>query len=139
MKEEYKSVCDTCGRKTWYETEQQCHCEYPKKKTCDTCGHSEEVEPLKMERCKGTLRIFNNSQLDTRFDYAYKHNLRVEVTNKEGWENYTGYGSRTEGRKNRFYVGKSTGWKPVYLMILNKNSIGGSAICSKGIESVRVL
>lgn len=81
----------------------------------------------------------DNSNLDSRFDYAFKNNLRVEVTWKEGYEDYTGYGSRTNGKKGRFYVGRSTGWKPIYLMILKSNSTGGEAICSSAIEKIRTL
>jgi hypothetical protein len=54
------------------------------------------------------------SELDSRFTYAYEHKKRVEVTNKKGLEDYSGYGSRSEGRKNRFWVGRSTGRKPIY-------------------------
>lgn len=38
--ESYKTICDKCFRKTWYEEEQQCH--------CDKCGHTEIIEPVKM-------------------------------------------------------------------------------------------
>ena len=79
------------------------------------------------------------SELDKRFDSYYQSGERVEVTWKEGYEDLTGYGAMTDGKKARFYVGRSTGWKPVYLMILRKNSYGGSAICSSGIESIRGL
>ena len=134
---EYLTVCDTCGRKTWYETEQPCHCSYLKTETCGHCGQTKEFD--EMVPCPGTLRKIDNSKLDGRFTYAYNNNLRVEVTWKKGWEDWTGYGNRTEGRKARFLVGKSTGWTPIYLMILQRNSHGGAAICSKGIESIRTL
>ena len=139
MKELYKTVCDKCRRKTWYENEQQCHCTYPKTKTCKLCGHTKEVYPPKMVRCTGTLRKIDYSSLDKRFDYAYNNNYRVEVTWKPGFEDYTGYGCRTNGQKARFNIGMSTGWKPVYLAILTKRSIGGSAICSDCVESIRIL
>ena len=81
----------------------------------------------------------DESELDKRFKRYYNDNERVEVTWKPGFEDYTGYGCRTEGRKARFYVGKSTGWKPVYLSILNRNSYGGSQILSCAVESIKGL
>jgi hypothetical protein len=137
--DDYKTVCNKCGRKTWYEDEQQCHCFYPASRTCETCGHTEQIEPTKMVRCTGTLKKIDNSELDSRFDYAYKTRQRVEVTWKKGYEDYTGYGARTNGRKARFRVGKSTGWKPVYLMILRSDSLGGAAILSSAVENVRII
>jgi hypothetical protein len=79
------------------------------------------------------------SDLDERFTEFYERRERVEVTYKPGFEDYTGYGARTDGKKARFYVGKSTGWKPVYLTILRRNSCGGGAILSCAVESVRGL
>lgn len=58
MKAKYKYLtrCDRCGRFTWYETEQQCHCEYPQRDTCPTCGNVVE-DYEKMVRCTGTLKL----------------------------------------------------------------------------------
>jgi len=77
------------------------------------------------------------SDLDQRFAPFHASGERVEVTWKPGFEDYTGYGARTEGRKARFWVGKSTGWKPIYLTILTRRSLGGVAISSSAVESVR--
>ena len=134
---EYITVCDECGRKTWYETEQKCHCSYPRSKTCGECAHIEYFDD--MVPCKGTLKIIDYSYLDQRFDYALKNDLRVEVEWKKGFEDFTGYGCRTDGKKARFRVGRSTGWKPIYLMILQSNSHGGGAILSSSVKSVRIL
>lgn len=79
------------------------------------------------------------SDLDARFTPFYKSGERVEVTWKPGFEDYTGYGCRTDGLKARFYVGRSTGWKPVYLAILTKHSMGGCPILSSAVESIRGL
>ena len=79
------------------------------------------------------------SDLDERFTGYYNSGERVEVTWKEGFEDYTGYGCRTEGEKARFYVGKSTGWKPIYLQIYRVDSLGGQAILSCAVESIRGL
>lgn len=126
MDNDYKTVCDTCGKKTWYEKEQQCHCEYEKTKTCKTCGHTKVIEPIKMVRCKGTLKPIDNSNLDRRFDYYYQNSQRVEVLYKDG-------------SKERFYIGKSTGWKPIYLMIKKSNSFGGEALYSENIKEIKGL
>lgn len=111
----YKSQCDRCGRRTWYETEQQCHVDYPKRKTCKSCGHSEEVEPMKMERCPGTLRIIDYSALDYRFLDYYQSGQRLELVYQDG--------SRERG-----YIGKSTGWRPIWLLISRRDQDGGAAL-----------
>ncbi len=79
------------------------------------------------------------SDLDERFTGYYNSQQRVEVTWEPGFEDYTGYGCRTEGRKARFYVGRSTGWRPVYLMIYRRDSIEGPAILSCAVKSTKGL
>ena len=79
------------------------------------------------------------SELDKRFDPYYDRQERVEVEWKSGCEDYTGYGCRSNGKKARFYVGKSTGCKPIYLQLLKRNSIGGCAILSFAVKSIRGL
>ena len=82
---------------------------------------------------------YDYSELDDRFTPFYKSGARVEVTWKKGFEDYGGYGGRSDGRKARFTVGKSTGWKPIYLQIDNKRSTGGQAILSSAVDSIRVV
>jgi hypothetical protein len=77
----------------------------------------------------------DNSELDPRFHRFYETQERVEVVWKEGWE-LNMYYPRDGGKVSRFYVGKSTGWKPIYLMIPRKDSRGGMAISSEGVESI---
>ena len=79
------------------------------------------------------------SKLDERFTPYYESGERVEVEWKEGFGDLTGYGARTNGMKARFYVGKSTGWVPIYLELLTRNSIGGAAILSSAVKSIRGL
>ena len=79
------------------------------------------------------------SDLDKRFERFYNSGERVEVEWKDGFGDFSGYGGRTEGKKARFYVGKSTGWKPVYLQIDNRRSMGGQAILSCAVKSIRGL
>ena len=54
----------------------------------------------------------------------YKSGERVEIKTK--W-----------GETFRCYVGKSTGWKPVYLIIKRSDSTGGAAITESEIDSVQ--
>lgn len=122
MKEEYKSVCDSCYQKTWYETEQPC--KNTIFKGCKTYGSHQIIN--KPKQCKGTLRLIDNSLLDDRFEPFYDNGQRIEVTYK--W-----------GEKERFYVGKSTGWKPIYLAIKKRNSNGGGGISCDAITSIQPL
>ena len=61
MEQKFLTKCNKCYRGTWYETEQQCHCKYPKLETCKECGHSEYVldddECMIEIRCAGTLKL----------------------------------------------------------------------------------
>lgn len=43
------------------------------------------------------------------------------------------------GEKNRFIVGKSTGFIPCHLEIKKRNSSGGSPVCGSPFQSVKVL
>lgn len=108
----YKTVCNKCYRKTWYETEQPCH--------CTRFENGEEVP------CGGTLKVIDNSQLDPRFTHFHETGERIEITYKNG-------------EKIRCYIGKSTGWKPIYLEIKKSNSSGGGSLMTQGIVSIRGL
>ena len=44
----------------------------------------------------------------------------------------------TYGEKRRFYVGRSTGWRPIHLEIHNRRSTGGPA-AERHYASVRVI
>lgn len=118
MSEDFKSVCDVCGRKTWYEGNEQCHCSYPKQKTCRTCGHSEVIHPETWERCKGTLRPIDNSDLNTDFTPYLHTGQRVEI-------------KFSYGETKRGYIGKTTGWKPAYILLLTSRSRGSSYVIGK--------
>lgn len=41
------------------------------------------------------------------------------------------------GEKLRCYIGRSTGWKPIYLIIKRRDSTGGVPISSKEIKSIQ--
>lgn len=51
----------------------------------------------------------------------YVSGERIEVTYTEDM----GDSRMNDGRSERFYVGKSTGWKPIYLKIKTRTSSGG--------------
>jgi len=77
---------------------------------------------------KNTKKFYKNLTFDNQFETWLKSHARIEATNKPGYEDLTGYGALTNGHKNRFYLGRSTGWIPIYLEILKSNSYGGSAL-----------
>lgn len=82
----------------------------------------------------------DESDLNPEFTKYFESGEQVEVEWKEGWGMMMGNtGCKTGGNKTRFYVGKSTGWKPIYLMLLKKNSSGGCAISKneEGIKSIK--
>lgn len=120
MSGDYKTVCDTCFQGTWYETEQPCKRTVPI--FCTSCR-----QPTgKYRPCKGALRVIDRNELDPRFTRFYINQERVEVTYE--W-----------GEKDRFYVGKSTGWKPIYLALPKRNSSGGTGILSSAIKEIHPL
>ena len=86
-----------------------------------------------------TGRPMDYSDIDERFIKYLDSKERIEVTWKDGFEDYSGYGCRTDGKKARFYVGISTGWKPILLQIYRRDSIGGQSILSCAVESIRGL
>ena len=64
---------------------------------------------------------------------------RVEIHWKKGWKDWSGYGQKTDGRIARGYIGRSTGWIPIYLLLLTSKSSGGEGLCHTGIESIKGL
>ena len=120
-----KTVCNKCYRSTWYETEQPCHCQYEDKKTCDKCGHTEIIKPIKMIPCGGTLKVIDYSELDKNnlLISAYENHSRLKITYKDG-------------TNERMYIGKSTGWKPCWLIIKRNDSIGGGSLIQELIERI---
>jgi hypothetical protein len=69
----------------------------------------------------------DNSGLDNRFDEAYRTGERIEVVYQ--------WGETTE--KKRGYVGITTGWKPVYILLNNTRSMGSSDILNSDVITVR--
>ena len=46
---------------------------------------------------------------------------RVEITWKKGYGDFRGYGARTDGKKARGFIGRTTGWKPGYILLLTRS------------------
>lgn len=113
--DEYKSICDKCNRKTFFDKEQPCHFTYPEVETCDKCGHKRKAFPIRMIPCGGTLRVIDYSLLDERFSEYYKSGQRIEVT----------YDS---GETERFFVGKGIGNRPTWIKIKTSHSMRGEPI-----------
>jgi hypothetical protein len=112
---EYKSICNKCNRRTFFDKEQPCHITYPAIATCGTCGHKRKEYPIRMIPCGGTLKVIDYSLLDERFAEYYKSGQRIEVT----------YDS---GETERFFVGKGIGNKPTWIKIKTSHSMRGEAI-----------
>lgn len=121
----HNSVCDVCYMPTWYSTEQQCKRSYPKKKTCKVCNHT-EVNHDKMIQCTGTLRVIDRSHLAPQFTHYYASQERIEIK--------TSYGEKMRGT-----VGKTSGWKPSYLLMATVRSIGSSVVLTEKDQVIRII
>ncbi len=87
------------------------------------------------DKCKD----IDTSLLDDRFTTYFNSGERIEVVWEPGHELMMGHGCKTEGRVARFYVGKSSGWKPIYIMLLRRDSSGGMQILSDAVRHIRGL
>jgi len=106
MKDTYTTMCDKCHKKTWYETEQQCHMKYPKSTTC-SLGHVHIDEPYTTERCTGTLKVIDKTNINTHLTIGERYPFRDK-----------------HGTVKRFTLGKTTGWRPCLLLLHNARSTG---------------
>lgn len=109
MNQDYKSVCNFCYNKTYYE---------------DMPHQCERV--VNGERCPGELLLIDNSELDPRFTPYYESGEKICVTYE--W-----------GEKEIFYVGKSNDWKPIYIALKQKNSSSGSGIIANAVTKIEPL
>ena len=86
-------------------------------------------------------RPMNWTEIDAgapMFERFYKSGERVEITWKPGkGGDYRGYGARTEGRKQRGYIGRTTGWAPSWLLVLTTRSWGGDLIKPADVAEIR--
>ena len=81
-----------------------------------------------VKKSNGDKRFYAELVYSRRFEAWKQNNERIERTNKPGYEYYSGYGCMNDGKKNRFYIGKSTGWIPIYIELLRKDSTGGTSL-----------
>ena len=86
-----------------------------------------KIESRKTGAYDKTYKYFE-LHYDYKFEQWKNQRARIEAKNPKGHEDYTGYGNSTDGLKNRFYIGKSTGFMPIYLEILKSNSFGGGSL-----------
>ena len=100
----YTTVCDRCGQPTWYASEGPCHMAVPT--WCKSCGAHKGSR-----RCGGTLRIIDRSALASSFAGYHGTAQRIRVRFASGAE-LTGT------------VGKTTGWRPAYLLMLRSSDRG---------------
>lgn len=122
MSQEYNTICDNCFQGTWYETEQPC--KRTLFKGCENCGSHENIS--EEYPCPGTLRVIDTSNLASKFRHYHETGQRIEV--KTPW-----------GETERGYVGKTTGWKPSYLLIARRNSSGSSTLLNDEYEVLKAL
>lgn len=119
----HKTVCDRCGRGTWYETEGQA-CRMGATIFCPTCHQSTGEGP-----CPGHLRLIDRSELAPQFAAAYASGERIRV--RFSWDE--------DGTKTKTgTVGKTTGWKPAYLLMARSDSIGSSDLLGPGDRIIAV-
>lgn len=125
----YKTMCDTCHIKTWYETSQRCHAMVWPNDICKECGrdnHENNLSYRQQVRCSGTLQLISNENLNPLLHSFYDSGERVEIKTKY---------KTTE----RFYVGKTTGWMPMYIKLSNTRSNSGPVVGKDEIISVKGL
>ena len=103
----HTTVCDRCYQGTWYDTEQPC--KRSRELRCPCCHQTTG----KYVACGGTLRVIDRSMLDARFAPYYESGERIRVRLEDG---ETMHGT----------VGKTTGWRPVYLLMRAVNARGSS-------------
>ena len=74
-------------------------------------------------------RKFRVSSLDRRFIRYFNSGERIKVTYK--------YGKTTEVKTGT--VGVTTGWKPVFLLVLTSRSLGSSYFLDKSVKKIEVM
>lgn len=69
-----------------------------------------------------TSKFYTNLTYDSQLEQWKRDNKRIERI--------------SDGMKERFYLGRSTGWIPIYLEIKNSRSTGGTALFNKDLRVV---
>jgi hypothetical protein len=106
----FSSVCDTCGGNGWFEK----HCDCTRKISipCAYCGSYEEAELME---CTGKNVLIDYSDISKQFIPYYENGSRIKVK--------FSYGEIKSGT-----IGKTTGWKPVFILMLTSRSTGSSYV-----------
>lgn len=87
---------------------------------------------LILERKQKYGKQFSSKDLDRRFVRYYESGERIKVTYKYGKIN-------PEIEVKTGTVGITTGWKPVFLLILTSRSLSSSWILDKSVKKIEVL
>ena len=106
----FSSVCDKCGGKGWFEKEEECTREISI--PCKCCG---SYEYAKTKKCNGKNVLIDYSDIAKKFIPYYESQKRIKVK--------FSYGETKGGT-----IGMTTGWKPVFILMLTSRSIGSSYI-----------
>lgn len=103
----HTSMCDRCGAKGYHEKPGPCLRKYPNRcKECDQCVSG-------MRDCGGTNVMIDYSDIARAFVSAYESGRRITVR-------------FSTGEEKRGTVSKTTGRKPVFILMPRKNSVFSS-------------
>ena len=72
---------------------------------------------------KNTEKFYKELTYDSTIEHWKLRHYRIERKESDGY-------------KERFYIGRSTGWIPIYLEIKRNDSTGGTALWNKNLKVV---
>lgn len=108
---EKTSICNVCYQKGWHTEPEPCVRKYSE--NCEHCGQN--LPDREMKTCKGMNVMIDYSKCATKFIPYYENQQRIKV-------DVIGMGIKSGT------VGKTIGWKPVFILMLRSNSTGSSII-----------
>lgn len=120
MKDRYTAMCPKCYRKTWYSAGEPCH------NTVRQHYHRNGHCAYREVKCRGVQVAIDYSGLSERLTPYYESRERIEIT-------------YANGERIRCRVGMTTGWKPAYIAILRRDSVGGFIIATENIERIQIV
>lgn len=106
----YTSICNKCGGKGWFEKPEKCT-----REISIPCKHCGSYENAKLKKCKGTNVLIDYSSISKQFAPYHESQNRIKVK--------FSYGEIKSGT-----VGMTTGWKPVFILMLTTRSLGSSYV-----------
>lgn len=107
---EYTSVCDNCNGRGWFEKITPCTREMSI--PCECCG---SYENAKLVKCTGKNVLIDYSDISRQFVSFYENGQRVKV-------------KLSTGEIKSGTIGKTTGWKPMFMLLLRSSSTGSSIL-----------